>query len=533
MKLTRETFPRLLSTRVVENDGAEYFGPFLARSGARILIDFVNSTFRLRTCTAPIDGTFPVPCTQYYARRCLAPCVSVLCGREEYLQIVRLARLFLKNDRREFELSALALIDASAEGLEFERAAAVRDMLARAKAFWEHPRRRVWIDDAVDTVVVDREADSLTIFIITTRRARTLGSWTCELQIFEEMDIRDILARVISEFYQVGGPREIRVPFEFSGRREVANELRTRFGRPVNITVEGQVPERVTALKALARTRLDLDLNDLKPRVPPERISRLLAKSFRLPHRPRLIHAFDAAHISGTFSTAGMSAWESGRLTAEEFRQGTSEHTSEIETLKEFIADGYGSADTKFPDLILVDGGKAHVNAAVKALGPVSNIPVIGAVKPPGRHSEIAHFITGDGLKVEFDPSNPAMLVLKILRDEAHALANEAHRRVRDMAHFYELAAMLPSLTERERKLLTSRLGTVRQILAADSNVVSSMIGAERAALFLQDIAVQRSDTVKKLLPPLIPIRYDDVNGEAEDLRPINASSRARPGPDQ
>ena len=102
IKITNEEFHRALATRRIETDGDEYFGAFLPKTAVRILIDFLNRTFRLRSCDIRIDGTFPVPCTQYFRRRCVAPCVADICPREKYLQIVELARSFLANDREEF-----------------------------------------------------------------------------------------------------------------------------------------------------------------------------------------------------------------------------------------------------------------------------------------------------------------------------------------------------------------------------------------------------------------------------------------------
>ena len=522
LKLTNDPFPRLLSTRVVEDDGSEYFGPFLNRSAARILIDHLNTTFKLRTCTIPIDGSFPVPCTQYYSRRCVGPCVESLCERDEYLGIVRLARLFLQNERREFELSVLALIDAASERLEFERAAFFRDILTKCRDFWADPRTQVWLDDAVDTFVFDREADVVTVFIITTRRARTLGSWTCEFQIFEETDPREFAADVIWQFYPVGGPREIRIPFDFPGRHEMARRLSTRFGRGFKIIVEGQVPERVTALKALARTKLNLDLENLKPNISPERIAAQLAKKFDLAAPPIRIEAFDAAHISGTYSTAGMAVWQNGRLRSEDYRQHLSEETAEISTLRKFIAERFRNEADELPGLVMIDGGKAHVNAAVSEIEALGlGVPVVGAVKPPGRHGDVSHFLTADGRRIEFDPSSASMRVLKLLRDESHDLANGAHRQSRDMAHFYEPAALLPSLNEHERQQLLARFGSLRKIAAADSKKIADVIGPERAVRAAADIESGRGSETKAL-PLIVPIRYDDPNGLAGDLRPIH-----------
>ena len=99
IKLTREPFPRVLATRIIADDDAEYFGAFLNRTNARMLLDFLNRTFRLRSCDIEVDGSFNYPCTMHYKRRCIAPCVRDLANSEDYEEIVGLVRLFLLNDR--------------------------------------------------------------------------------------------------------------------------------------------------------------------------------------------------------------------------------------------------------------------------------------------------------------------------------------------------------------------------------------------------------------------------------------------------
>lgn len=530
IKLTRETFPRLLSTRIIDDDGAEYFGAFLTRSAARILIDFLNTTFRLRSCTIPVDGRFPIPCTQYYERRCVAPCVESLCSPVEYQDFVELARLFLRNDRKEFEISVLALIDASAGRTDFERAASFRDVLTKVREFWSNKRLQVWLDDAVDTYVAEADGDDLRIFVVTTRRARTLGSRVFTFHFLEDGDYSDLLADIILQFYRAHLPREIRVPFDFKRRREVSQELSRRFGRSVRIIVEGMVPERAAALKALARTKLDIGLENLKPVVTAKDLKRKLMKMFGLNRPPSRIEAYDAAHISGSFATAGMSVWQEGRLVSEEYRKELSEQTTEIAALRGFVSKRFSIPAEPLPELILVDGGKAHVNAVLIELSAklANAIPVIGAVKPRGKHGDISHFLTADGHRVEFDPASPAMRVLKLLRDEAHELANAAHGQSRDMSHFYELAAILPSLNEKERQRLLTRFGSIRKILNSDSKKITEAVGAERAATVVQDLEIYRSEPGKKPLPLIVPIRYDDPNGMAGDLRPIKTSNRPR-----
>jgi excinuclease UvrABC nuclease subunit len=132
-----EKFPRILATRRIEDDGAEYFGAFLTKTAVRILMGFLNRKFRLRTCDIPIDGSFSVPCTQYYHRRCIAPCVESLCDRENYLEIVQLVRLFLSNRRRELVEDLTSRMDAAAGQLDFETAAYWRDLIKSIEKFWK------------------------------------------------------------------------------------------------------------------------------------------------------------------------------------------------------------------------------------------------------------------------------------------------------------------------------------------------------------------------------------------------------------
>jgi excinuclease UvrABC nuclease subunit len=120
-----------------------------------------------------------------------------------------------------------------------------------------------------------------------------------------------------------------------------------------------------------------------------------------------------------------------------------SDKTSEIETLAAFIEIRLG--DIQAPDLIVVDGGKAHLAAAMRAVDSIeADSHVIAAVKPAGRHSEISHFLTANGDRIEYSKDDQAMQVLKILRDTAHDLANYVHREMRDARHFYEASGTLP-----------------------------------------------------------------------------------------
>src|SRR5687767_2265448 len=258
IKLTRERFPRALATRITKEDSDEYFGAFLNRTSVRILIDFLNRTFRLRSCAIEIDGSFEVPCTQYYEKRCVAPCVASLCDRESYLEIVELARLFLTNDRERLKTALQEHLERASEALDFERAAFFRDILNNVEDFWSKPRWHVWLADAVDTYELYSDDDAVYVIVISQRGRRTLGEAVYAFAALD--DPLRALCELIEQFYRFHLPREIRVSHDFDGREALANELGKRFEKKIDINVAGKSSRRPTAERAIEMTRARLAL---------------------------------------------------------------------------------------------------------------------------------------------------------------------------------------------------------------------------------------------------------------------------------
>ena len=520
MKLTAERFPRLLATRRLDDDGAEYFGAFLNRTGVRIMIDLLNRTFRLRTCDIPIDGSFAVPCTQYHARRCVAPCVASLCSESEYDGRVDLVRLFLKNDRRKFRSEMVRRIEAAAGELEFEKAAVQRDVLKAVEDFWDNPRYQIWLDDTVDTYGFDDEDAALSFFLVTQRNRRTLGTHVFKTYVDPEF-AGESLGGIIGSMYRFYAPREIRVPANFEGRLELADRLGQAFGREVLIKVVPQRSLGVTAGRALHKKQDELHLSVLaKPETVTQTAERL-KKIFGLAAIPKQIEAHDVAHISATSFVAARVVHDihDRRTTAFEYVNSTKR--SEPAALAELVARRNAKTDLAI-GLLLVDGGKTQLNAAVEALGKSPrNFKIISAVKPPGRHSAISHFLTEDGGRVEFDVASGTHRLLLAIRDEVHELANSVHRLTRDMAGFYELAGILPSIDEAARQRLIADVGSIRRITELSDEQIRKTFDAGTAGLLIRDLENYRAGNAVDVLPLIVPVRYDEFAGGAEDLRPI------------
>jgi excinuclease ABC subunit C len=440
LKLTRLEFPRVLATRVLREDGDEYFGPFPNKTGVRLLMGFVHRTFRLRSCEIDIDGNFPVPCTQYFSKRCLAPCVSEICDKNSYLEVVEAVRLFLRNDREGFLTHSQEKISAASDELEFERAAAWRDRLIAAEDFWSHPRQP-WVGDAVDTYTVAGTEGETIVQLVTTRGRHMVGS--LNISFFADHFVPDLLSEFIEEYYRFHMPREIRVPVAISRRAQVADTLEQRFGRRATISVVRTSPT-VTAERGFNKMGRDETLRQLGPRTFVTDLGQW--KTLGIDREPAVIEAYDAAHISATSFSAGASVWKRGRVAPEDFEGWVSDQDNEPATLAAFAAKRLAEGKGDHPDLVLVDGGLGQMRAVRKAVTGTEDrrFRLVGAVKPRGKHSQISHFLTESEDRVEFDPTKKAHVLLQRLRDEAHDIANAAHRELREMRDFYAASGHEP-----------------------------------------------------------------------------------------
>ena len=432
IKITNEEYPRALATRLIEDDSDEYFGAFLPKTAARILIDFLNRTFRLRSCDIPIDGRFPVPCTQYFRRRCVAPCVSSICPKQEYSQVVDLARSFLVNDREVLVEKVESIIAELASREDFENAARFRDLMIAVDKFWNEPRKRVWLDDALDTYAVD----GATIYLVTHRGRKVLGRkvFAFDPTVFASSEAA--LSHLIHSFYLFHLPKEIRVPVRPDDRVELEDRLSRRFRRQVKITISDPAKKGVNAFRGLNLSHAEHLLDKAKPAATPKTIASELKSLFDLDFPPRRVEAFDVAHISGTAFAAARAVWENGSFLSAEYDFVISGERSELAVLAEAVEQSVAD-DPRTKRLILLDGGPAQLNRVARVIRN-RYIPIIAAVKPRGKHSSVAAFLTASGERIAFDVDSPTHAMLQLLRDEAHDLANRVHRDHREMLPFYE-----------------------------------------------------------------------------------------------
>jgi excinuclease ABC subunit C len=330
------------------------------------------------------------------------------------------------------------------------------------------------------------------------------------------------MSQFLWQFYQFHAPKEIRVALDFPNRKFLSAVLSRRENRKIKISIVKSDDKKITTERAFGRTKFEFDFRQIKPPLGFTDIQNELVKEFNLKHLPKRIECFDVAHISGTNFVAAKAVWANGEFLTNEYRFWCFEESSELKMLEKGIEKSF-ETNEKLPDLVLIDGGKPQLNAALKVLKKLgrSKFSLLAAVKPPGRHNEISHFIAENGEVFGMKPDSNAMQFLVRLRDEAHDLANRIHRTLRDTSHFYELAGILPDLTEKERRSLLQKFGSIKNLKKTVQNDFVEIFGNEKGEnvfVTLNNYVHRNNFSLESLI---VPIRYDDPNGQANDLQPL------------
>jgi excinuclease ABC subunit C len=239
LKITKEDFPKVVITRKINKDGANYYGPFLPASLARKTLDLINRTFQLRTCDINIDGKLPRPCLEFHLKRCLAPCVKELCKKDEYVEAVRDVKLLLDGKNKELADELEQRMWQFAEKQNYELAAKYRDLRGTVLALAADRQKMLTTPDRdVDIIGFYRENQRLALQLFTMREGKIIGrrEFFWEDLDAEHFDVSEFLGGVLAQYYSTDYvPLEIHVPADFDDREILEKVLTERRGRKVKI----------------------------------------------------------------------------------------------------------------------------------------------------------------------------------------------------------------------------------------------------------------------------------------------------------
>jgi excinuclease ABC subunit C len=495
LKLTiNESFPRVMKVRKIERDGALYFGPYLPASLADQVLDLIQREFRLRPCSDEVFHTYRRkgrPCLQYQIRRCLGPCVEGLFGYDRYWEAVRDVRMFLEGKNRDLARSLRERMERAAEELRFEAAARYRDLLRVIERLGEEQKMALTTEVDADIFGLHTDGRRLALYLFTMREGKVVGKREFYWEELPPGDLGRFLAQVLVQYYEGGDyvPAEVVLPCAVEDRRLIERWLSAKKGRRVRVCEPKRGVKRELVALATQNAKLAFEerFRVLRPEM--SEVLRELARVLELPQPPARIEAFDVSHLQGTEMVASLVVCENGTMRTSDYRHyivRTAREGDDYGALREVVHRRYARVRREarpLPDLVLIDGGKGQLRAALEALQALdlAALPVAAIAK-----KEEVLYVKGRAEPIVLDRHSPALHLIQRIRDEAHRFAVTFHRhrrRQRDLAS--ELLA-IPGIGPRRRDLLLRNFGSIERIRRATLEELRPFVG-ERLARRIVD----------------------------------------------
>lgn len=494
LKLTvAEAYPRIFITRRVRKDGSLYFGPFLPAGYARQTIKLVNKYFKLRTCNLEINGSLPRPCLDYQMKRCLGPCVAGLCTREEYQRAVDDVRLLLSGKTEELiRLLDRRMKDAS-DAMHYEAAAVYRDWIAMVRDISERQKMVLEGRDDGDVFGYHQEGSQLVLEIFAMRGGRVVGRREFYWEDLMSFDPGEFLSETLPQYYLQDGfiPREIYLPVDIEDSGVLETWLSERKGSRVYIRSprQGLKSEMLDLVMRNAHMSFDTRFRILKPKG--EELLKPLQEALGLSALPRRIETFDISHVQGSDTVASMVLCLNGEMKRSGYRKFKIESVKgpdDFAAMREVVQRHYENLleeeEGSLPDLILIDGGKGQLSAAVSALRDLGlESQAVAAI---AKKEEILFIKGREDAPVELPRESPALHLIQMMRDEAHRFAVTYHRKRRELRDFNSELMDVPGIGEVRKKVLLRAFGSLERVKQAAFDELAPYVGPKAAAQILE-----------------------------------------------
>jgi len=481
LKLTADPYPRIAFTRRIRGDGADYFGPYLPGGLARKAIKLVQRLFGIRVCRIEIDGSLPRPCLYYDMHRCLGPCVDGLTTKEAYDEAMEQARLFLggKNDTLRKRLRRE--MGAAAEALEFEEAARLRDLLAEVEALSQRRKLTSVTGDDVDVYGVHIAGDNGAVIALIMRGGQVLDRRELFWEGLGDITPRRLLSEILPQIYDRTTfiPKEIHLPFPIEGEEALEQWLGEKKGERVYLRLPARGPKVDRVALALRNAQL-AHRRRFRGVAAHAAAVESLARHLELADPPGRIEGFDISHFQGGQTVASMVVWEEGRMQKGEYRSFNIrglEGPDDFASMRQAVERHYRRRLEEvgaMPDLILIDGGRGQVNAALAALAElgVEETPIVGLAK---REEEL--YLPAQPSPLRLRRNDPGLQLLQQIRDESHRFAVARHRSRRSKATLKSRLDALPGVGPRRRRQLLTRFGSVAAVRQAAEEELREVLG--------------------------------------------------------
>jgi excinuclease ABC subunit C len=486
----QESFPRVYVTRRLDNDGARYFGPYTEVGAMRHALDLVKRLYTVRSCRYDLPKDSPArPCLDYHIGRCLAPCVG-LQTREAYGTMVGEILDVLGGRTRAVRQRVTADMQKAAESLDFERAATLRDVLNGLDSLERRQRALDVRGGDTDVIGVARDRDQACAVLLRIRDGKLLGR---EVDFFENLGDAgdaDVISTAVTRFYFGRGehgladlPREVLVPVEFDDRPTVEELLSGTAGRrtTTHVPVRGDKLRLVELGNQNARHLLEERAvmgQSIEARA--DDVLYDLQDALELKVVPRLIACFDISHTQGTEVVGSAVVFRNGEPDKSEYRRfrirgdwGNDDYRSMQEVVARYVRRRLDDG-SPLPDVIVIDGGKGQLSAAVQAAREAGAHEVVFASLAK-REEEV--YLVGRPEPLRLPRTSAPLRLLQRLRNEAHRFAHSYNRKLRGRRTLVSELSTIPGIGPARQRALLEHFGSVRALRAANAADIAAVPG--------------------------------------------------------
>lgn len=506
-----ETFPRVMFSRQMKKDRSRYFGPYTSAGAVKDTIDLINKIYGLRTCNRklPRDIGLDRACLNYHIHKCDAPCQGYITP-EEYNNKVSGVLEFLNGNYTPVIKMLTEKMEQASEELEFEKAAEYRNLLSSVKQVAQKQKITNADGEDKDIIALANDDTDAVVQVFFIRGGKLIGRDHFHVRVGTEQSEDNILNNFVKQFYSGTPfiPREIMLQKKIEDMEILEQWLTEKRGRKVII----KVPQKgmKEKLVELAKKNALLVLSQDKERIKREEGRTIgavkeIEKLLGLSNLNRM-EAFDISNINGFETVGSMIVYEKGKPKRSDYRKfklktitGPDDYGSMHEVLtrrfvhgidekkqlsKKNLPDEVGSFN-RFPDVIMMDGGKGQVNVCLEVLSELGlSIPVCGMVKDDFHRTRGLYF---NNEEIPIDRHGEGFKLITRIQDEAHRFAIEYHRSLRSKSQVHSVLDDIEGIGPARRKALMRRYQSIEKIKDAsveDLAMTESMNGAAAAAVY-------------------------------------------------
>ncbi|OLB24426.1 MAG: excinuclease ABC subunit C [Actinobacteria bacterium 13_2_20CM_68_14] len=488
-----DDFPRVMFTRERHRRGVTYFGPYANAKKVRETLDVLNRVFQYRPCEGPKPGRHSgIPCLDYHIERCHAPCVDYI-SKEDYAEIIDGVINFLSGDTRTIERELERQMHDAAEGERFEEAARYRNRLFAVRRLSERQAVEKRSVGDVDVLGLAVDGDKAAVQIFPLRGGKMIDRYGFHLENVEGQENSALLEAFCVEYYGSAPsvPPQIVVPRDANDVSALEEFLSERRGSRVEVRAAERGEKRRLQELATQNARLALDSESYQTEQ--KRLRRVealeeLREGLNLESLPLRIECFDISNIQASEPVGSMVVFQDATPKKGHYRKfavrgldGQDDFAAMAQVIERRFARMSNPADEEYdegfaavPNLVVIDGGKGQLSAALAAMQRF-DLPRVAVIALAKRAEEV--FLPGRPDPVQLDPHSPGLQLLQRIRDEAHRFAVGFHRQRRAAAARESIFDTLEGVGPARRRALLRHFGSAEQVLAASQEELEGVPG--------------------------------------------------------